>query len=145
MVKIIVSNKKAYYNYEILEKLEAGIELKGFETKSIREGKVSLKDSFARVDRGEVFLYNMYIGSCAGNISSEDTERTRRLLLHKQEIKRLIRRTEEKGLTLIPLSLYFKRGRVKAELAVAKGKQEFEKREKIKQREVEREIRRKFK
>ena len=138
--KTIVRNKKAWHNYEILEKVEAGIQLLGSEVKSLREGKSSLADSFARIDRGEVILYNMHISPYSHSSSREEPTRSRKLLLHRREIESLLGKVA-KGLALIPLSLYFKRGKVKVELALAKGKKEFDKREAIKKREAEREIR----
>ncbi len=139
-VKIIVRNKRAWHNYKILEKVEAGIQLLGSEVKSLREGKVSLADSFARIDRGEVFLYNMHVSPYSYSADKNDPTRSRKLLLHRRGIEVLLGKVA-KGLSLIPLSLYFKRGRVKVELALAIGKKEFDKREAIKKREAEREIR----
>ncbi len=138
--KTIVRNKKAWHNYEILEKVEAGIQLLGSEVKSLREGRSSLSDSFARIDRGEVILYNMHISPYSHSSSREEPTRSRKLLLHRREIESLVGKVS-KGLALIPLSLYFKRGKVKVELALAKGKKEFDKREAIKKREAEREMR----
>jgi len=139
-MKTIVRNKKAWHNYEILEKIEAGIQLLGSEVKSLREGKSSLADSFARIDRGEVILYNMHISPYSHSSSRQEPTRSRKLLLHRREIESLLGKVS-KGLALIPLSLYFKRGKVKVELALAKGKKEFDKREAIKKKEAEREIR----
>jgi len=138
--KTIVRNKKAWHNYEILEKIEAGIQLLGSEVKSLREGKSSLADSFARIDRGEVILYNMHISPYSHSSSRQEPTRSRKLLLHRREIESLLGKVS-KGLALIPLSLYFKRGKAKVELALAKGKKEFDKREAIKKKEAEREIR----
>ena len=137
--KTIVRNKKAWHNYEILEKVEAGIQLLGSEVKSLREGRSSLSDSFARIDRGEVILYNMHISPYSHSSSREEPTRSRKLLLHRREIESLVGKVS-KGLALIPISLYFKRGKVKVELALAKGKKEFDKREAIKKREAEREM-----
>ena len=142
--KLIVRNKRAWHNYKILEKMEAGIQLLGSEVKSLREGKVSLADSFARIDKEEVFLYNMHISPYSHSTGKEDPTRSRKLLLHRREIAALLGKAA-KGLSLIPLSLYFKRGRVKVELALAIGKREFDKREAIRKREAEREIRRRLK
>ncbi len=142
--KIIARNKRAWHNYKILEKVEAGIQLLGSEVKSLREGKVSLADSFARIDKGEVFLYNMHISPYSHSTDKGDPTRSRKLLLHRREIEALLGKLS-KGLSLIPLSLYFKRGRVKVELAFAIGKREFDKREAIKKREAEREIRKRLK
>ena len=141
--KIIARNKKAWHNYKISEKVEAGIQLLGSEVKSLREGKVSLADSFARIDKGEAFLYNMHISPYSHSIDKGDPTRSRKLLLHQREIEALLGKLS-KGLSLIPLSLYFKRGRVKVELALAIGKREFDKREAIKKKEAEREIRRRL-
>ncbi|MCD6094046.1 MAG: SsrA-binding protein SmpB [Candidatus Omnitrophica bacterium] len=140
-MKVIATNRRAKYDYTILESLEAGIELKGSEVKSLREGKVSLKDSFAHIEKEEVFLSNLYIGPFSQSSDTKyDPLRMRKLLLHKREINRLAGKVAEKGMALIPLRLYFKRGLAKVELAIAKGKRAYDKREKIKKREVEREI-----
>lgn len=141
-MKIISTNRQARYDYFILERLEAGIQLKGNEVKSLREGRSSLKDSFARAEKGELFLYNFYIAPFSHNSDAEyDPLRLRKLLIHKKEIDKLTAKVSEKGVALIPLSLYFKKGLVKVELAVCKGKRAYDKREKIKKREAEREIR----
>lgn len=122
-IKVIATNRKAYHDYFIEETIEAGIELKGTEVKSVRLGHVNLKDSFARVENGEVFLYNMHISPYEkGNIFNVDPMRDRKLLLHKHEINRLAGYVQQKGYTLIPLKIYIKRGKIKVELAVAKGK-----------------------
>lgn len=139
-------NKRGYYDYEILEKIESGIVLKGSEVKSIREGKVSFKDSYARVENGEVFLYNFYISPYPFSNEKINPKRKRKLLLKKNEIRRLERKVSEKGLTLIPLSVYFNnKGLVKVELALAKGKKLFDKRRELKEREIKRQIERKMK
>jgi len=141
--KTIISNRQAHYNYIILDKNEAGIELKGPEVKSIRQGKANLKDSFAKPERKELYLYNMHISPYEfGNINNPDPLRPRKLLLHRNEINRLIREITTKRLTLIPLRLYFKRGFVKVELALAKGKKLYDKRRSVKEKESRREIRR---
>jgi len=141
-IKVIAENRKAFFNYFILEKYEAGIVLVGTEVKSIREHKVSLKDSFARVDNGELFLYNMHISPYSyGNIYNVSPVRKRKLLLHKAEINRLLGKLTQKNLTLVPLKIYLKNNKVKIELGLAKGKKYFDKRESIKKREVEKEIR----
>ncbi len=141
--KIVARNKAARHDYRILETYEAGIELAGTEVKSLRAAKANLKDSFARIEKGEVFLYNMHISPYEfGNIANVDPKRQRRLLLHKNQIKRLIGQTSQKGFTLIPLSAYIKRGRVKIELALASGKRLYDKREAIKRRESDREMQR---
>jgi SsrA-binding protein len=140
---VISTNRKAYYDYEILDKFEAGIALKGTEIKSIREGRVNIKDSFARVVKEEVFLMNMHISPYShGNIQNHDPLRTRKLLLHRNEINKLLGTLTKKGLALIPLSLYFKKNRVKVELALAKGKKEYDRREDIKKKDILREERR---
>ncbi|WPX09210.1 SsrA-binding protein SmpB [Anaerocellum danielii] len=145
-IKVIATNRKAYHDYFIEETIEAGIELKGTEVKSVRLGHVNLKDSFARVENGEVFLYNMHISPYEkGNIFNVDPMRDRRLLLHKHEINRLAGYVQQKGYTLIPLKIYLKRGKIKVELAVAKGKKLYDKREAIAKRDAELEIRKKMK
>jgi SsrA-binding protein len=140
--RIISENRKALHDYHILETFEAGVVLQGTEVKSIREGRVNLRDSYARVDNGEVFVYNIHISpySHRGYADHEPT-RPRKLLLHRQEIRKLIGRTVERGLTLVPLRVYFKNGKVKVAVSLAKGKQAHDKREAIKRREVERETR----
>ncbi len=142
-MKVIAENKKALFNYDLLEKLEAGISLLGSEVKSIREGRVSLKESFAEIRNGEVYLLNCHISPYeAANRFNHEPRRPRKLLLHKQEIKRLTGKIKEKGLTLIPTKVYFnEKGKVKIELALARGKRAFEKKEAIKARDVEREVR----
>ncbi|MFH1825035.1 MAG: SsrA-binding protein SmpB [Candidatus Firestonebacteria bacterium] len=140
-MKVIIENRKAFFDYFILEKYEAGIALVGTEVKSIRESKVNLKDSFARVDKGEIFLYNMHISPYLyGNIHNVLPTRKRKLLLHKTEINRLLGKLSQKNLTLVPLKIYLKGNKIKIELALAKGKKHFDKRDVIKKREVEREI-----
>lgn len=144
--KIVAQNKSARRDYHILETIEAGIELKGTEVKSLRAAKANLKDSFARIERDEAFLYNMHISPYEfGNIANVDPKRVRRLLLHKNQIKKLIGQTSVKGFTLVPLSAYLKRGRVKIELALARGKRLYDKREALKKREADLEVRRAFK
>jgi len=141
--KSVATNKAARRDYHILETYEAGIELKGTEVKSLREGKANLKDGFARIEGNEVFLYNMHISPYKfGNIANVDPKRQRRLLLHKSQIKKLIGKTRQKGFALIPLSAYIKRGRVKIEIALAKGKQLYDKREALKRRQAGREMQR---
>jgi SsrA-binding protein len=138
----IADNRKAFFDYHILETFEAGIALLGTEVKGIREGQANLRDSYAAVDRGEVWLHNVHINpySHRGYVD-HDPRRKRRLLLHKSEIRKLIGRTVEKGLTLVPTRLYFKNGKVKVALALAKGKQAHDKRETMRRREVDRETR----
>ena len=137
------TNHKARRDYEILESLETGIELKGTEIKSIRQHRVSLDDSFARVDGGELFLYNMHVSPYAqgGRFNVEPT-RVRRLLVHRREINRLAGHVAQKRVALIPLRLYQRRGFAKVELAIGKGKRIFEKRDRIREREMDREIQR---
>lgn len=137
-----IENRKAFHEYNILEQFEAGIALKGQEVKSIRIGRVSLSDSFCKVTKEEIFVMGMHIAHYESARDVIDSKRTRKLLLHKKEIKYLIGKTNEKGLTLIPLSLYFNsRGKAKLRIALCKGKKTYEKRETIKKREMEREIR----
>ena len=143
--KIIAQNKKAFHDYAIEERFEAGIVLKGTEIKSIRAGRVNLKDSFARIEKGEVFLYNMHISPYEqGNRYNHDPLRTRKLLLHKSEINKLIGKTKESGYSLIPLKIYIKNGFAKVELALAKGKKKYDKREDLKKKAAQREIERAF-
>jgi SsrA-binding protein len=142
-MKIVASNKKAYFNYEIIESLEAGIALLGSEVKSIREGRVSLKDSYAEIKNGEVFLLHMNISPYEqANIFNHEPLREKKLLLHRQEIKRLIGKIREKGYTLIPTKVILnEKGKVKVEVSLAKGKRTYEKKRAIKERELEREVR----
>ncbi len=140
-MKIVAENRKARHDYFINETYEAGIALVGTEVKSLRAGKVSLRDSYAEVVGGEVFLHNMHISPYEkANRYNHDPKRPRKLLLHKQEIKRLLGQTTQKGFTLIPLRLYFKRGKAKVELALARGKKLYDKREEIARRDAEREM-----
>src|SRR6478609_3589545 len=135
-------NRAAGHNYFLLEKFEAGIALRGTEVKSIRQGQANLRDAYGLVKDGEAFLLNMHIGPYShGNIANHDETRTRKLLMHKDEVRRLMAKTQIKGHTLIPTRLYFKNGRVKCELAVAKGKQDWDKRETERRREADREAR----
>src|ERR1700742_4009554 len=135
-------NRSASFNYFLLDKFEAGVALRGTEVKSIREGKANLKDSYGIIKDGEAFLLNAHIGPYShGNTSNHDALRTRKLLLHQQELQKLMGKTQLKGLTLIPTRLYFRHGRVKCELAVAKGKQDWDKRETERRREDDREAR----
>lgn len=140
-IKTIAKNKKAWHDYYIEETYECGIELVGTEVKSIRGGKVNLKDSFARVKNGEIFVHGMHISPYEkGNIFNRDPFRLRRLLLHKAEIRKLQAAMMRDGQALVPLSLYFKDGRVKMELAVAKGKKNYDKRHSIAERDVKRDM-----
>ncbi|MBT9329437.1 SsrA-binding protein SmpB [Paracidobacterium acidisoli] len=135
-------NRSAGHNYFLLEKYEAGIALRGTEVKSIREGKANLKDSYGLIKDGEAFLLNAHIGPYShGNTLNHESLRTRKLLLHEEEIRKLWGKTQQKGLTLIPTRIYFRNGRVKCELAVAKGKQDWDKRETERRREADREAR----
>jgi SsrA-binding protein len=144
--KVIAQNRKARHNYHILETCETGIMLVGTEVKSLREGRANFKDAYADVRDTEVWLHGMHISPYShGNINNHDPERDRKLLLHRNEIRRLIGKTKEKGLTLVPLQLYFKRGKVKVELALVKGKKLYDKREAISKREAAREVKRHFK
>ena len=145
--KAVATNRKAYHDYAIEEKLEAGIVLKGTEVKSIREGRVNLRDSYASVDHNELVLHHCHISPYShGNIMNHDPLRPRKLLLHRKEISRLLGQTQQKGLTLVPLRLYFNpRGQAKLELALAKGKKQHDRREAIKGREAGREVERAMK
>ena len=139
--KIVCQNPSAHRDYFLEEKYEAGIELQGSEVKSLRDGKASVKESFGMIQDGEVFLINSYIAPYeSANIFNHDPKRNRKLLLHKREISRLIGKTQIRGYTLIPVRIYFKNGRAKVELALAKGKKSFDKREDIKKREADREM-----
>ena len=138
---VIVRNKKAYHDYEILEEVEAGLVLQGTEVKSLREHRVNLKEAFARIKNGEVWLEGCHINPYShGNIENHEPLRSRKLLLNKREIDRLVGKVVEKGWALVPLSLYFSRGKVKVRLALGRGKQTHDKREAKKRKIVEREI-----
>jgi SsrA-binding protein len=140
--RVIAENRKARHDYHVLETFETGVALLGTEVKAIREGRVNLRDSYARVENGEVWMMNVHISPYSHRGYAEHAEmRQRKLLLHQHEIRKLVGRTAEKGLTLVPLELYFKKGRVKVLLALAKGKQAHDKRETIRRREVDRETR----
>ncbi len=147
MSKSITTNRKAYRDYELLESLECGIELKGSEVKSLRDSKINLDDSFARVEKGELFLYNAHISHYTqASYLNVDPDRPRKLLLHKNQIERIVGKLAQKGLTLIPLKFYFNdRGFVKLELALCKGKKLYDKRDTIKRRETDLEMRRAIK
>jgi len=137
-----IINRKARRDYEILDTVEAGIELKGSEVKSIRNGKVSLNEAFARIHGSQAYLYGARISPYENSgHSGHDPDRPKKLLLHKREIDRLAGKVTQKGLTLVPLKMYFRRGWAKVELALARGKTEYDKRETIKRREIERDIR----
>ena len=140
--RIIADNRKARHDYHILETYEAGVALLGTEVKAIREGRVNLRDSYARTDGGEVWMMNVHISPYSHRGYADHAEkRQRKLLLHRHEIRKLIGRTAEKGLTLVPLQMYFKHGRVKVLVGLARGKQAHDKRETIRRREVDRETR----
>ncbi len=147
MSKIAATNRKARRDYHIVETYEAGIELKGNEVKSLRTKSCTLNDSFARIERGELFLYNAHIPEFEkSSFFKSEPKRTRKLLVHKKEIKKLVGLTIQRGLTLIPTKIYFnERGRVKVEIALARGKHTFDKRKKIKDNIVERETQRALK
>ena len=140
--RVIAENRKARHDYHVLETWEVGIVLLGTEVKAIREGRVNLRDSYARVENGEIWLLNVHISPYSHRGYAQHAElRQRKLLLHRHEIRKLVGRTAEKGLTLVPLEVYFNKGRVKVQLALAKGKQLHDKRETIRRREVDRETR----
>ena len=145
-MKVVCQNRKAYHDYHIEETIEAGIALLGTEVKSLRDGKANLKDSYVLMKEGEAFLLNSHISPYShGNILNHDPLRTRKLLMHREEIDKLSGKAVTKGYTLIPLKIYFKDSRAKVEIGVAKGKRLFEKRETIKEREAQREIERAMK
>lgn len=144
--RVIVSNRKAHHLYHIVDTYEAGMVLVGTEVKSLREGKANLKDSYATVEKGEIQLHNMHISPYdAGSRFNHDPTRTRKLLMHRGEIRRLLGKTTERGFTLVPLKIYFKGKVAKVELALAIGKKLFDRRKDIKDREVQRELRRALK
>lgn len=145
-IKIIAKNKKATHDFFIEERYEAGISLAGTEVKSLRMGKVNLKDSFALAKDGELYVYNMHISPYEkGNIFNKDPLRTRKLLMHKKEIQKLFGLTTVKGYTLVPLSLYFKQGKVKMELGLAQGKKLYDKRQSMKEKAIQKESAQHFK
>ena len=140
--KIIADNRKAFHDYHILETFEAGMVLLGTEVKSIREGNVNLRDSYARVEGGEIWIYNVHITPYSHRgYSDHEPTRRRKLLLHRSEIRKLIGKTVERGMTLVPTRMYFKNGHVKVAIGLAKGKKAHDKRETIKRRDAERETR----
>ena len=144
-VKIIAQNKKARFDYFVEEKYECGVELEGTEVKSVKNGNLSFPDSFAEIINGEVWMRNFHISEYKfSSIFNHDPDRKKKLLLHKEEIKQQQRKIDEKGFTLIPLDVYLKKGRVKITLGVCKGKKQFDKRETIKQRDLDREMSRDF-
>ena len=140
-VRVVTENRKAHHDFFIEETHEAGIVLVGTEVKSLRAGKVNLKDSFAQIEKGEMFLYNVHISPYdPGNRFNVDPLRPRKLLLHKREINRLLGKVKQQGMTLIPLKIYFKKGRAKVELALAKGKKVYDKRRVMAERDAQREM-----
>ena len=145
-IKLIANNKKAYHDYFIDDKWEAGIELFGTEVKSIRMGKCSIKEAFVKIDKGEVYVYGMHISPYEkGNIFNKDPLRTRKLLLHQYEIRKIAAKIAEKGFTLVPLKVYFKGSLVKVEIGIAKGKKLYDKRQTIAKNDQRREAEREFK
>lgn len=143
--KQLAQNKKAYHDYFIEDTYEAGIVLQGTEIKSIRAGKVNLKDSYARIEKGEMFLHNMHVSPYEqGNRYNHDPLRTRKLLLHRREINKLIGETKETGYTIVPLKLYLKNGYAKVLIGLGKGKKQYDKREDLKKKEAKRDIERAF-
>ena len=145
-MKLVANNKKAYHDYFIEEKYECGIVLHGTEVKSLRLGKCSIKESFIRIENGEVFAYGMHISPYEkGNIFNKDPMRVKKLLMHKQEIRKLVGKLTEQGYTLVPLQVYFKEGRAKVEIGLAKGKKLYDKREAIAKKDMRREHEREFK
>lgn len=141
--KVIVQNRRARHDYHVLESHEAGIELQGTEVKSLRNGHITLKDSYAHVENGQMYLVGAHINPYEqGNIFNHDPERPRRLLMHKREINKLGTRVAEKGLTLIPLSFYFKQGKVKVEIGLCQGKHTVDKRDTLREREAQRDTQR---
>lgn len=145
-LKLVANNKKAYHDYFIEEKYECGIELCGTEVKSLRLGKCSIKEAFVRIENAEVFVYGMHISPYEkGNIFNKDPLRVKRLLMHKHEIRRLLGKIKEKGYTLVPLQVYFSRGRAKIEIGLARGKKLYDKREDIARKDARREVQREFK
>lgn len=142
-IKIIAENRKARFNFFIEDEFEAGLVLKGTEVKSLRLGRANLKDAYARIENGEVFVYQMHIGPYPfAYYGNHDPLRIRKLLLHKREIKKLYGKVNEKGFTLIPLKIYFKEGKAKMTLALAKGKRKYDKREAIRRRDEKRDMER---
>ena len=145
-VKLIANNKKAYHDYFIEDKYEAGISLAGTEVKSLRQGKCSIKESFIRIEKGEVFIYGMHVSPYEkGNIFNKDPLRVKKLLLHKYEINKIAGKSAEKGYTLVPLQVYFRGSLVKVELGLARGKKLYDKRQDIAKKDQKREAEREFK
>ena len=145
-MKLVANNKKAYHDYFIEEKYECGIALHGTEVKSLRMGKCSIKEAFIRIEDGEVFVYGMHVSPYEkGNIFNKDPLRVKKLLLHKQEIHKLLGKIKEKGYTLVPLQVYFSNGKAKVEIGLARGKKLYDKREDIAKKDARRETEREFK
>ncbi|MDO5096534.1 MAG: SsrA-binding protein SmpB [Peptostreptococcaceae bacterium] len=145
-IKIVAKNKKARFNFEILETYEAGIELKGTEVKSVRMSKINISDGYASIDNGEVFLKQVHISPYEqGNIFNVDPLRVRKLLMHRREIDKLLGETTQKGYTLVPLTVYLKRGKVKVELGLARGKKLYDKREALAKKDMQRRVERELK
>ena len=144
--RMVANNKKAYHDYFIEDKYEAGVALAGTEVKSLRMGKCSIKEAFVKIERGEVFIYGMHISPYEkGNIFNKDPLRVKKLLLHREEIRKMERKIAEKGLTLVPLQVYFKGSLVKVEIAVARGKKLYDKRQDIAKKDQNREAQRELK
>lgn len=144
--KLVANNKKAYHDFFIEEKYECGIALHGTEVKSMRAGKCSIKEAFIRIENGEVFVYGMHVSPYEkGNIFNKDPLRVKKLLLHKQEINKLLGKIKEKGYTLVPLQVYFSKGKVKVEIGLARGKKLYDKRDDIAKKDARRETEREFK
>ena len=145
-VKLIANNKKAYHDYFILETYEAGISLHGTEVKSLRMGKCSIKEAFIRIENGEVFIYGMHVSPYEkGNIFNKDPLRVKKLLLHKVEISKMLGKTKEKGMAIVPLKVYLKGSLIKVEIGLAKGKKLYDKRDTIAKKDQQREAQREFK
>ena len=145
-MKLVANNKKAYHDYFVDEKLEAGLVLHGTEVKSLRLGKCSIKEAFIRIENGEVWVYGMHISPYEmGNIFNKDPLRPKKLLLHKYEINKLLGKIKEKGVTLVPLQVYFKEGKVKVEIGLARGKKLYDKRADIAKKDMKREAEKEFK
>lgn len=145
-VKLIANNKKAYHDYFIEDKYEAGVSLAGTEVKSLRQGKCSIKESFIRIEKGEVYIYGMHVSPYEkGNIFNKDPLRVRKLLLHKYEINKMAGKIAEKGYTLVPLQVYFRGSLVKVEIGLARGKKLYDKRQDIAKKDQKREMEREFK
>ncbi|MGN0308175.1 MAG: SsrA-binding protein SmpB [Lachnospiraceae bacterium] len=145
-MKLVAGNKKAYHDYFVEEKLEAGLILHGTEVKSLRMGKCSIKEAFIRIEKGEMFIYGMHISPYEkGNIFNKDPLRVKKLLLHKAEINKLLGKTKEKGFTIVPLQVYFKEGKAKVEIGLCRGKKLYDKRQDIAKKDQKREAEKEFK